>query len=450
MLRLWRATWNIPFFYTGDAIATGAHIKATLEWGWYEYQPDLGAPYGQHYHDFPFSDNLHLAVMRVLGLFTGSWPVVFNVYYVAGFVLCAFGALWFLRREGIGRVLAVVLAVLYAVAPYHFWRNESHLFLGAYWSVPLILVLVMDALRGEPLWTRSAKRPGLLGLVTGRGAATVLILVLVASATAYYAVFGAMLLAAAGLVAFARTRSARRLGGVIVAGALTTVVMVANLLPDLLYQRDNGVNPSVLIRGVDQGEVWALKLTSLLLPAPGHPIPVLAALRAEYDATRPLPSESPALGTLCALTFVAVIVFSLGRIAWHQPRPGPPAELARRRGIANLSFVTITAFLIATVGGLGALLSFFTDAIRGWNRISIFMVLTLLGVLGMAVEGAVTRAGRHLRNGVDKPACRECSRRRSPASCSSSECSTSRHTSRCRLMRSRRRAGTATRCSSGS
>src|SRR5690349_25061431 len=99
MLRLWRAVWTVPFFYTGDAVGSAAHVKATLEWGWYEYQPDLGAPYGQHYNDFPFSDNLHLLLLKAFApLSATSWPVAFNLYYVAGFVGAGVAMMWFLRR----------------------------------------------------------------------------------------------------------------------------------------------------------------------------------------------------------------------------------------------------------------------------------------------------------------------------------------------------------------
>ena len=396
MLRLWRAAWDIPFFYTGDAVSVGAHVKATLEWGWYESQPDLGAPYGQHFNDFPFSDNFHLVVIRGLGYVTSSWPVAFNVYYVAAFVFCAWGALWFLRREGIGRVLSVVLAVLFAVAPYHFLRNENHYFLAAYWTVPLILVLVMDALRGQPLWSRNHRVSGPLGYLCGRGAAYAVVLVVVASTTAYYAVFGALLLAAAGLVGLARNRSWRRLGGVVAAGALLTAALFANLLPDLLYQRSMGVASTALVRPAGDAENWALKLTSLLLPAPEHPIAAFAAFRAEYDATRPLSGEEPALGTICAVALAAVVVIALGRIAWRAERPGSPETVARRRGIADLSFVTMTALLLSTIGGLGSLLSFVTDAIRGWNRMSIFIALLMLAVVGIAGQGAVQWTRRRL------------------------------------------------------
>jgi hypothetical protein len=396
MLRLWRATWTVPFFYTGDAVGSAAHLKATFEWGWYEYQPDLGAPYGQRYHDFAFSDNLHLVLLKAFRPFTESWPVAFNAYYVLAFVACGIGMLWFLRREGVGRSLSLVLSVLFAVAPYHFWRNEAHLFLGAYWTVPLTLVVVMAALRGEPLWTPRAGRSGLVGRLTGRGAAVAVILVAAGSATAYYAVFGGVLLAFAGLIALGRTRSWRRFGGVVAAGALLVAAFVVNLLPDLLYARQVGTNPNAVVRGADQGEVWGFKLTSLLLPAQGHPIAAWAKFRETYDATHPLPSERPALGIICAVALVTVFAISVVRIAHRSEGAASPDALRRRRAVADLCAMSVLTFLLGTVGGLGAVISFLNEAIRGWNRTSIFLSALLLAVVGLLIDGGVDRARRAL------------------------------------------------------
>jgi phosphoglycerol transferase len=396
MLRLWRATWTVPFFYTGDAVGSAAHLKTTFEWGWYEYQPDLGAPYGQRYHDYAFSDNLHLVLLKAFTPFTDSWPVAFNAYYVLGFVATGLGMLWFLRREGVGRSLSLVLSVLFAVAPYNFWRNEAHLFLGAYWTVPLTLVVVMAALRGEPLWSRRAGRPGLVGLLTGRGAAVAVILVAAGSATAYYAVFGGLLLAFAGILALGRTRSWRRFGGVMAAGGVLVAAFVVNLLPDLLYARQFGANPSAVVRGADQGEVWGFKLTSLLLPAQGHPIAAWAQFRETYDATHPLPSERPALGLICAVALVAVLVISVVRIASRPEVVGSADVLRRRKAVADLCAMSALTFLLGTVGGLGAVVSFLNEAIRGWNRTSIFLSALLLAVVGLLIDGGLDRARRAL------------------------------------------------------
>lgn len=408
MLRLWRAVWNIPFYYTGDAIASASHVKTTLQWGWYEYQPDLGAPYGQRYHDYPFSDNGSLVLIKALSPFVRDWPTLFNVYYVLCFFLIAWAALWFLRRAGVSRVFSVVLAVLYAVAPYHFMRNENHYFLAAYFTAPLALGVVLDVMRGDPLWTARAGAPRrLTGWLTGRGAAYAVLLVVVGSTVAYYAVFAGVLLGAAALAALLRSRSWRRFAGAVVSGLVLVATMLLNLLPDLLYTRQNGANPAALVRPRGDAEVWSLKLSSLLMPSPGHPIASLAQARAWYDHNYPLPSEQPSLGAIGSLALVGLLALALWRVAQGSAQPAPQLgagwDTRRDPTMGYLSFLVVVAFLFATTGGLATVLSFATDIIRGWNRMSIFMSALLLAAAGLFLMGVSDRVGRRLA-GLGGPA----------------------------------------------
>ena len=142
-------------------LAVAAHFKTLLETGWYESQPLLGAPAGQVYHDFPTADNLNFAAGSVLGALLGDWAVAMNVYYVVGFLLCAVGGLFFLLRVGVSRPVGVALSVLFALAPYHFVRNENHLWLSSYFFLPIALWVVWLVATGRPVWlARAGARDG--------------------------------------------------------------------------------------------------------------------------------------------------------------------------------------------------------------------------------------------------------------------------------------------------
>ena len=398
IMRLWRATWDAPFYNTGDAVASAAHFRTTMDTGWYEFTPKLGAPYGQHYHDFPFSDELHPAMARLLGVFTDDLGVAFNLYYILGFLLTALTATWFLRRSGLSPAITVTMSVLYAVAPYHFIRNENHLFLASYYCVPLALSLVLYAVSGRPLWGRRAHANRIVGVLTGRGAGTLLILIVVTLSAAYYAVFTGLLLAAAGLFAFFRDRRPARLGGVIVAGATLVGVLVAAMLPDVLYAAANGSDTGAFVRDPGATETYSLKFASLILPAPGHPIPAFNRVISLYNGTYPLPSEFPSLGSVAAIGFlILILVIPIAALASRRA-PTPFAERMRQ-----LSFLNYVAFLSATVGGLNTLVALFlTDSIRGWNRMSIFISLLSLAALGLVLDSAARylRASRGPLGGI--------------------------------------------------
>ncbi len=392
MMRLWRATWQVPFFTTGDATAGAAIFRTTLDTGWYEFTPKLGAPYGQHGHDFPFSDDLHPAMARLIGLFTDQVGIALNAYYLLGFLLIALTGVWFLRRGGLSPAMTVALSVLYAVAPYHLFRNQGHLFLASYYCVPLALGLVVTAVAGIGLWGRRANAGVVLGTLTGRGAGTALILILITYSGAYYAVFTAILLAAAGLFAFLRDRSFARLGGVVAAGAVVLAAFLGALLPDIRYAAANGANAGAFVRSPGEGEIYAFKFAALILPAPGHRVPALADLNRWYGSNYPLPSESPALGAVASAGFL-ILMLVIPVIALAARRA--PTPLMQRLG--QLSFLTYVAFLTATIGGLGTLVSLFvTDSIRGWNRMSIFIALLSLAALGLLLDQAAGWAHRRI------------------------------------------------------
>ena len=112
---------------------------------------------------------------HVLGYFTDQWPVAYNLYYIATFPLAALAAAWFIRLIGGSRTGAFAVGILYALAPYHFIRNEGHLFLSAYYPVPLAAGLVYLVLSGAPTLggaerrrTGSTRSPGSRRVRSGR------------------------------------------------------------------------------------------------------------------------------------------------------------------------------------------------------------------------------------------------------------------------------------------
>ncbi|MCS5716217.1 hypothetical protein NVV95_16845 [Herbiconiux sp. CPCC 205716] len=404
-LNLWAVDWRVPFYYSGDALAVASHFKTIIETGWFTHQPDLGAPYGQFYSDYPQADNLHFIAADVLRLFTSHFGVAMNVYFVIGFPLAAITALWFLRLVGVGTPLAVALGVVYSIAPYHFVKGEGHLFLAAYFVVPLAVGLIYLVATGRPLWRlRPAVRADgsrerrWLRPITGRNAATVGTVALLGTASSYYSVFVALVLAVAGLSALWRSRAWRRFFGAAAAGGLIAVTMLVNLTPSILYRLANGVNEAVLVRSPPEAELYSFKLSSLLLPVPGHRFGPFATLRQLYDTYYPLPSEEPALGLIAAAGFVALVVvavhalLSAGRTGWRGPAQST-------RALAVLAGLTLVAFLFGTVGGLSTLLSFVDFPIRSWNRIAILIALLSLAAVGLLLDGVLRRAATRMRGG---------------------------------------------------
>lgn len=393
-LKLWRADWSVPFWYDGDALAVAAHFKTVLETGWYESQPLLGAPWGQIYHAFPTADNLNFAAARLFTLVLGDWAVAMNAYFVVGFVLIALTSVFALTRMGVSRVLSVVLATLYALAPYHFVRNENHLWLASYFMLPLALWVVWMIATGRPLWQRrESARNRVVGLLTGRGAGVFVVLALTSTSSTYYGFFTIILVAVVGLAAFWRSRSSRAFGGAVAAGVVLAVAAVANMAPDLIWSAQNASDGAGLVRSPVETEYYSFKLTQLLLPVPGHHVQALADLREFYDRFYPFPSESPALGIVAAVGTLALLVLAvsvlLGR---RRPSPGAsPVDSDAHRTLRALAGLVVVSFLFGTLGGFSSLLSLITSDLRGWNRVQIVIMFFALAAVGLIVDLVLRR-----------------------------------------------------------
>lgn len=382
---LTKASLGVPFFYRGDANFHGMLVKGVLKHGWYYENPLLSAPAGQRFRDFPMPDNLHLAIIRALGVATDSYAVAMNLYFLAGFALTAFFTTLLLRRLSFSPIASVSIGILYALAPYHFSRNENHLFLASYWTVAFSIYLAMGVLGHVPLFPRRDGAMGRGSRLTWTGAATVAMAVLVASGSGYYGIFTAIILAAASMAAImAKKAPELALSGLILILVVLAAIM-ANLSPMLLYAASSGGNEEAVVRSPGSGEYFGLKLTQLILPMQEHRLSSLGSVTGRYLREFPLPSESHPLGAVAVVGLVAI----MGGLLFVLARPRAPVD----DRLSALILFTVVALLVAVPGGFSSLLELLvTPVLRGWNRLSIFIMLFALMYLGLLFDRAYLRA----------------------------------------------------------
>jgi hypothetical protein len=384
-LKVWRGDLGIPFAYRQETQYYLMLAKTMEDHGGYFENPSLGAPFGQDLHDFAVgTDRLNLDLLRLLLVF-GSPAAAVNVFFLLTFPLAAAAAFLVFRMLEVARAAAVICALLFALAPYHFERGEGNLFLSAYWVVPLGAYLVLATLGGDSLFRRREDATGLLAYASSRTLLTVAFCLAVASAGIYYAAFTALLLAGAILIALmARIGRAAVVSGAICLALILAVVLV-HLSPSIAYRWKHGVNPGAE-RQPRESEVFALKLSDLVFPVDLHRLEPLARFTAEYKAASPIRSEPMALGPVAAAGFVWLLIVGLVVLVGQPARAGPPL-------VRQASAATLLAFLIGTVGGISTIIALLvTPQLRAWNRISIF--IAFFGFLAVAV--ALGALGRRL------------------------------------------------------
>jgi phosphoglycerol transferase len=382
-LRLWHADLSVPLDDHRDALTTQLFIRTTLETGWYLDNARLGAPGALDLRDFPIADILHLGVIKLLGYVVHDPVVAMNLYALLPFPLTALSAYFVLRRLRLGRLTALVPAVLYACLPYHFLRMKCHLFLAAYYLLPLMVLLaVRVSLANRRFSAREA-------------AGAVLVCVLTGLSGAYYAFFSCFFLLAAGIRASFQQRRAAPLGRAVVLTLIIAAALGAALAPSFLHFARQGRNPEVAARLPAEADMYGLTVAEMLLPIAGHRIGYLAELRTRYLAPpRPPTGEGgfASLGVVGAVGFL----WLLGRSLWRR-RDG------EERVVDCLAYLNLAAVLLGTVGGLGACFNFLvTPMIRCYNRISVFIAFFALAGLFSLVQRL---ADRHAQGRRSRVAC---------------------------------------------
>ncbi|MFL5929996.1 MAG: hypothetical protein ACJ75P_01950 [Gaiellaceae bacterium] len=373
VLEVWNADLRRPFDYSGDATFTAAVVKNVVDEGALWENEELGAPRGQELYDFPVfaGDNAQLAIVRVLGFVVRDPIVALNLFFLLTFPLAAFTAFLVLRRLGVRLPGALLASVLFALLPYHFLRGEDHLFLAAYWAVPLGCFLVLSVLSDVPLVTPLRSR---------RAFAILAACVIVGSAAVYYAAFTLVLLAAAGALSALARRSWRPAVTTGVLGAAIVVALVVNFAPAILDRLREGSNPAVQ-RFAFETEVFSLRPLQLVLPVPDHRIGALARINADYE--RHVGSTEASFAALGVVGTFGLAVL-LGTLLLAGVRTGAP------RGDPLLRYAAVSAFvalLFAMTGGLAPIVSYLiSPQLHAWNRLSVFIAFFALLAVALLLD----------------------------------------------------------------
>jgi hypothetical protein len=414
-LRLWQADLRVPFVYNATdqpplAYAPDAPYylmltKSLVDHGSYLRIPNLGWPFSLQLYDNPETgDNLQFALLRGLGFVLRDAVLTVNVYYLFTFVAVSLAAWFVLRRLGVSRLVAAVVAILYSFLPYHFARGEAHLLLSGYFMVPIATLLILQVLSDDPPFTARRDTPEprwRLALWSRRALPWLLACAALGSTGPYYAFFAILLLAAAVVADLIARRSWRRAVSGAVAGGIVLLVLMLNLTPSFLYWQSHGRNPQAVPRSIWETEVQGLRVAELVLPRVEHRIDAFADAQRTSDRYSPVrdSERGQQLGLVGAAGFVGLLVFTLSRLL-RRGRAGdsgrsPPPLGTRTEIVQRIGLLTVVALVVATVSGISLLISAVgIRYIRSYNRISIFIAFFALVAVAFALEWVVGRLRR--------------------------------------------------------
>jgi len=366
-LRLWTKDLGVPLSYSGDGLFWMILVNAISEDGLAGHFGRLGAPFGLDIADWPLGMPLDLSIMRLLAWATGSAGMALNLYWLASVVVTGVVAAFVFRRLAFSRAMAFWLGVLFALLPYSFMRNISHVAL-VYHFVPLLSLLCVRLAAGAAM--PRAERGVVLAAAALQGLSYI-----------YYTFFAAVLVTVAWAIGTLRTRSRAGLGIATVALAALALGTAVSMAPSVLYWRAHGRNTQLQYKSPNEADYYGLKIRQLLLPIPDHPIAAFRRVDTVVRAAQfPLENEntSARLGGTASVGFVVMLGAAMLAVAGVAYAPA----LVQAAGALLLFSV-----LWATIGGFGSLFNVFAlPDFRAYNRMVVFIAFFSLIGLGAMVE----------------------------------------------------------------
>lgn len=394
LTRPWVGGWSNPVVYGNDTIGTLTMVEGAGWTGTARGVAELGAPHGTSWVDFPLGpDRLHLVGIRLVRLLSDDPMVVVNLWLVIGFVLVAWAAFGVLSHLGVGSLLAGSLAVVFSLAPYHFETIAAgHFFLATYYAVPLGVLLALWANDGSlrrPRPSTAAEGDAATRRARRRTGWVVVWVLVVGSASAYYAVFATIGILAVGLVRSLRRREVRTLAAPAVVAVAVMVVVVANVAGDLAQSASAGTNQEASHRATIETDSYGLRPAALAVPPPGHRFGAADSLGERYGDA--VPRRGGSYLGLLALAGLAVVVV---RCVRDSGRPDPPGGPLEQGVLERFGVIAVASVAVGAVGGGGLLVALVGfGQIRVWSRISIVVAFVGLAALGVVLERRTGGAG---------------------------------------------------------
>lgn len=376
-----------PFTYGGDGLSYLWNIKRVLEGAWFFENAHTGFPFGSNHLDYPTSDTGSYLALKLLGSLFHSPVAAANLYYLLGYSFSLIATYIVSRTLGISRHFSMVGAVLYTFTSFHFGRI-GHLFFTWYFVAPLFFYYGFRAFSKDMLFLGA--RQGIK-----KNTLHAIALIVLASFGIYYALFGCMVLALCAVLAATWQRSWRHLVAGFLAVGFVVLGVLLNVAPSLVHIALHGENREGVNRLAAESELYALKITQLLLPRADHRLESFYELANQYINAFPLVTEniSASLGLAGSLGFVLLLggVFVASLLAHSQNRHKSNHVVSGvQLRLLVLSTLSLALLLMATVGGFSSLFAMLVStSIRSWNRISIFIAFLSVTAFVMVLDQLV-------------------------------------------------------------
>ena len=372
LTHIWSQPLHVPFQYAHapgddeeDSTLDLMLIKNVHETGWYNHNPKLNAPFEQQWAEWPMGgDLLAYTIKKGIVEVTNDVPLTFNLFWLLTFPMTAFVAVPALRSLRVSRAGAVVGAVLFSLAPYHFRNGAGHENLAFYVGVPTIVLLCMKLLGPDaalPHGSDLRHRAGwwrMRWLLAG--------VVLIGITGIYYLAFLLCLVGICAVIGACARRRPGRLALALAFGAIGLATSAVANLPTLVFRWSHAANLlGVPDRRPGVSEAYPLRIVELLSPVSQHRFAPFAAIADQLYGTKQRGFGTAMLGLAGSIGLIVAI----GALIVRATRRSPDRSWSFE---ARIGIVILAALLLGTGGGISRALELTgLSGVRAWTRIAI-------------------------------------------------------------------------------
>ena len=388
--QLWRLDWKVPMLYGGDGIYWVGQIQRSFgeltgSLGWPFYQAP--SPYEPNY------DLVYDIFVAFVGLFTKDTGTVFNLYILVIPFANALAGYTVFRMVGMRRWLSYGFGMTFGLCAYVQQRLGGHMMLAAVEFVPFSVLLCLWCAE-DPNFNKPGKgffknKRNWLALAMAWGIAN--------NGAAYYPYFTCFFLCVTALCLMLRDHAWKPAVPCLVTIGEIVAWMVPDFFPMVLGKLV-GVGSTItngVYRSPVGADIYSLRISSLLLSPNGFGIGKLARWIQRYfqilsTDEGPMYNENSYgyLGIMGIIGFLFLILMLLRNWDWKAGRTEHP-ELGDR--VWLLSRLNVMALLLTTLAGFGSIIGIFIRFIRGYNRISPYIIFFALLTMGLTAEKRLTQ-----------------------------------------------------------
>ena len=347
-----------------DGFGMQAIAKSIMENGVFGlyFNDKIGTPQGSFLVDFAGVDPFLAIICYLISLFTSNYHTIIYVYYLLTFVFSAISMLWVMKKLGFDNFISIVIALLFAFAPYHFMRGMDHLTLSNNMSIPLVIFVASY----------------IIGYAKVSKLSVVISSILIGLGYGYYYFFGLIVLGLAFIFRMLSSLDWRKNIKSCWPICLVIITVIITLMPKIGVNIIYGKNIEAGARVFWEQEIYGLRIIQMLLPVDYSRFSWLSSITHKYESVVQITENRTSnLGLVSSFFFIlSLVLFALSVIG--------NLEIFKNRFVLFkfLSFSSIFLVLIGTIGGFGEIFNWLiTPQIRCYNRSSI-LIMGICLVLG--------------------------------------------------------------------